>query len=177
MTPLPSDADAPLTPDEERALREAWAHIGAWEPWDGQDEGATYVCPLCSGEGATDGIVLDATKPFAATLGAYGIGPGLAAAELVAGSTGRLLATLDQVRAERVLEAEIVEVHRQKEKLAARVDGAVAKADLLRDIARHERDVYAHVIARLRDALGLDAGASIGDVVKRVEELAARGER
>lgn len=94
-------ADAPLTPDEERALREAWAHIGSWEPWDGQEPGATYECPLCNGEGETEGVILDATKPFAATLGAYGIGPGLAAAELVAGSTGRLLTTLDEVRFER----------------------------------------------------------------------------
>lgn len=71
------------------------------------------------------------------------------------------------------LETEIAEVRREKAELAERVDGAVARADLLRDIARHERDVYAHVIARLRDALRLDAGASLSDVVKRAEELAA----
>lgn len=94
-------AASPLTPDEERAIREAWAHIGSWEPWDGQAEGATYVCPLCNGEGETEGVILDATKPFAATLNPCGIGPGLAAAELVAGSTGRLLATVDAVRRER----------------------------------------------------------------------------
>lgn len=174
-------ADAPLTPDEERALREAWAHIGSWEPRDGQEPGATYECPLCNGEGETEGVILDAAKPFAATLHPCGTGPGLAAAELVAGSTGRLLATVDTARLERdeavealaKLEAEIVEVRREKTELAARVDGAVAKADLLRDVARHERNVYAHVIARLRAALRLDAGAAISDVAKRAEELAA----
>lgn len=90
---------------------------------------------------------------------------------LLSRSIGRVCRRLE------ALETEIVEVHREKAELAARVDGAVARADLLRDVARHEREVYAYDIARIRDALRLEASASISDVVKRAEELAARGER
>lgn len=86
---------------------------------------------------------------------------------LLSRSIGRVCRRLE------ALEAEIVEVRREKAELAARVDGAIVKADLLRDVAKHERDMYAHVIARLRDALRLDASASISDVLKRAEELAA----
>jgi hypothetical protein len=91
--PLPE----PLSPSEEKKLRAAWALIGAWE----EREDGSYQCPLCHGEGEVDGFVLDATNVCPGTIAGYGIGDGLAAAELVAESTGALLSTLDAVRAER----------------------------------------------------------------------------
>lgn len=93
MTPLPE----PLSPYDEKKLRAAWALIGAWE----EREDGPYQCPLCHGEGEADGFVLDATNVCPATIAGYGIGEGLAAAELVAESTGALLSTLDAVREER----------------------------------------------------------------------------
>lgn len=208
-------ADAPLTPDEERALRAAWprtaealrsmAHRANTARGASWEHGARCANHLLNAVGAVGHLLAtldevrtdrDAVQRAAARelqaatraeLDAAWQATGVASTvrglttladvvttqresaaelrrELVAGSTGRLLATLDQVRRERA-------------ELAERVAGAVARADLLRDVARHERDVYARVIARLRVALRLDAGASISDVVKRAEELAARGER
>lgn len=89
--------EEPFTPAEEKALREAWALIGAWETTEAADE-LEYECPLCDGQGTTGGFRLDAVNVTPATLGGYGIGEGLVAAELVAMSTGRLLATLDAER-------------------------------------------------------------------------------
>jgi hypothetical protein len=91
--------NAPLTPEEETKLRAAWKLIGAWEMTESPDENLEYTCPLCNGEGYTDGFRLDAQNITPATIGGYGIGEGLGAAELVANSVGRLLATLDIERA------------------------------------------------------------------------------
>ncbi len=90
----------PLTPEEEKALREAWISIGGWELTDRIEGAEEVTCPVCNGEGACEGFRLDATNVTPATLGGYGIGKGLDDAELVANSTGALLATLDQTRAE-----------------------------------------------------------------------------
>lgn len=85
-----------LTRDEEAALRKAWAAVGDWEQTTPEEE---HECPVCGGEGYVDGVRYDATAACAATVVGYGIGDGLEAAELLAVSTGPLLATLDAERA------------------------------------------------------------------------------
>lgn len=85
-----------LTRDEEAALRKAWAAVGDWEQTTPEEE---HECPVCGGDGYVDGVRYDATAACAATVVGYGIGDGLEAAELLAVSTGPLLATLDAERA------------------------------------------------------------------------------
>lgn len=90
----------PYTREEEAELRAAWEKIGAWEKTSETGEGEYLECPFCHGDGETEGFILDATNVTPATLVGCGIGDGLEAAELVAKSTGHLLATLDAERAQ-----------------------------------------------------------------------------
>ena len=85
-----------LTREEEQAVRAAWASVGSWEQTTEAEE---QWCPTCDGEGYVEGVRYDATAVCPATVVGYGIGDGLAAAELLVTSTGGLLATLDAERA------------------------------------------------------------------------------
>jgi hypothetical protein len=86
-----------LTPEEEAEVRAAWVSVGSWEETERSEY---YECPLCNGESEVAGVTFDASNVTPATLQGFGIGKGLAAAELLAKSTGPLLATLDATRAE-----------------------------------------------------------------------------
>lgn len=121
-----------LTKDEEAALRKAWAAVGDWEQTTPEEE---HECPVCGGEGYVDGVRYDATAACPATVVGYGIGEGLAAAELLAVSTGPLLATLDAERAK---------VARLREALARLMAclGGNAGIDLA-DITEHDFDSVA----------------------------------
>jgi hypothetical protein len=117
----------PLTPDEERALREAWARIGAWE-LTASTHGDDYLVDSASYEALSSDLTVEI------------YGDEVGAAELAATSAGRLLATLDQVRAERdAAKKALLDVH---DALHRECDGT---ADLPAEIRalRSERDAEA----------------------------------
>ena len=143
-----------FTQEEEQEVRAAWASVGSWEQTTEAEE---QQCPTCDGEGYVEGVRYDATSVCPATVVGYGIGDGLAAAELLATSTGGLLATLDAERAKSAeLHAEVElwreatkglkwmqqrdRVMRERDELLAALEYCLGELDLPteeRDAARH----------------------------------------